>query len=79
MLLQDEHRVVRESAALALRGMGRGSTPVIPELITALKDPAGTVRMSAALALGAMGADARAAVPALATALEVPDHSTYDK
>ena len=61
--------------ALALRGMGRGAAPAIPELITALKDPAATVRMSAALTLGAVGPAANSAVPALTSLVDIPDLS----
>jgi HEAT repeat protein len=64
-LLKDDDRLLRLSAAVALRGMGELAKSAIPDLIPLLKDQDGNVRAIATLTLGQMGTLAKPAIPDL--------------
>jgi HEAT repeat protein len=60
---------VRAAAVQALGAVGTAARGATPQLVTALRDPAGVVRRRAAEALGAVGADPKVALPALGAVL----------
>lgn len=59
--------VRRISAARALSVIGSSASAAVPDLIAALKDPAGEIRWAAAQALGRLGGHAISALAAAAT------------
>lgn len=63
--LVDSSAGVRASAALALGGLGRGPTPAIPELVTALGDADPNVVRNAIFAISSIGPSAQSALPGL--------------
>lgn len=76
-LTSDPDPVVRGLAAIAFRDLGKGSLPVLPALINALRDKDVSVRIMSANAIAAIGKDAAPAVSALIAAGSVKDEQVH--
>lgn len=71
--LQDPDEIMRLSAFSAVDAFGAGASPVIPQLIQAIKNPRWEYRRNAVHLLGRMGKAAQSAVPFLETLDKDPD------